>query len=388
MDDPLCSLEAGQRRIEMLLSDMLSLQREVASRVAEITHVNDLQDVPHVRSPEALQQASPLCHGSQKYHRMEHNMSKERHEERKQTSQPRIPSSRLPSHQSEEAEGSQIIVTASDEGDVHGDDNLPLQQPRPLPCERRTEVNGSSPDTSSSGWPTAEHFVRLVTDETESSSWHLKLKRLPDKWPLCIELQPELLVDVDGSPIRPSRSRSPILSQNTKITGRSRKSNQQRCILRPDSCTHIGLDIFGAVLLLVEFTLVPVILAWEVPIRGGVLQFAVSTAIFWTGDILVSFFTAYSSELGLVTDRRLVIKHYFRTSFVWVRLWREPMCAAPHNGLNEPSGTLNRIWRNIFLIRQVEFPDFCQGCLPPHSFPPLRLPGSSWIPLTPFDALL
>ena len=348
MDDSLSFLEAGQRRIEMLLSDMLSLQREVASRVAELAHVNDLQDVQHVHSPEALHQASP----------------------RKQTSQPRIPSSRLPSQQSQEAQGSRSSVTASDEGDVHGDDSLPSQQPLPHLSER-TEVNGSSPThTSSSGWPTAEHFVKQVTDETESSSWgkQLKLKRLPDKWPQCVELQPELLVDVDEIPVRSSLSRSSsILSQNTKISGRSRKSNQQRCMLRPDSCKHIGLDIFGAVLLLVDFTLVPVILAWEVPIRGGMLHFAVSTAIFWTGDILVSFFTAYSSELGLVTDRRLVIKHYLRTSLVWDRPWREPMCPAPENGLNEPSGTLNRIWRNIFLILQVECPDFCQACLLPYS---------------------
>jgi len=274
---------------------MLSLQREVASRVAELAHVNDLLDVQHVHSPEALQQASP----------------------RKQTSQPRIPSSRLPSHQSQEAQGSRSSVTASDEGDVHGEDSHPSQQPRPHLSERRTEVNGSSPThTSSSGWPTAEHFVRQGTEETESSSWgkhQLKLKRLPDKWPQCVELQPELLVDVDEIPVRSSLSRSSSTwSQNTKISGRSRNSNQQRCMLRPDSCKHIGLDIFGAVLLLMDFTLVPVILAWEVPIRGGVLHFAVSTAMFWTGDILVSFFTAYSSQLGLVTDRRLVIKHYLR----------------------------------------------------------------------------
>ena len=134
-----------------------------------------------------------------------------------------------------------------------------------------------------------------------------------DNWPESIEVRPDLL-DRCKDFCRESAGMG-----SAKLLDFSTSGNvvQHFFVMHPSSFAHITLDVFSSVLLLVDLTLTPLILAWDVSLRGGLLVYSFTAASFWTGDLCMNFLTAYISEEGsLVTDPLLVIKRYLRRWFV------------------------------------------------------------------------
>ena len=249
-------LHNGRRRIERLLIDMLTLQFEVAEQVADLVHSRSCG--------ETLSRNATLA--------VEKHQEKVRHSPGRPL---RIkPLNSNPSWHSESDR------EHHETSELDGFGTFDFQ---------RQVSDDSHVWNSSEG----NAYVLALKKKVGAFLHETEPARLPDNWPESIELRPELQHEC-----KERRSLMRSVSRDVCDCSTSRSVNQHFFIIHPRSVARITLDIFSSALLIVDLTLTPLVLAWDVPIRGGLLVFSLSVATFWIGDLCVNFLTAYTSEDG------------------------------------------------------------------------------------------
>jgi len=144
----------------------------------------------------------------------------------------------------------------------------------------------------------------------------LNIPTLPEAWPESIVLRDVLIQrKVDNSWVRSARATSILPSlQNPAFLDNSRL---QRLVLHPQRVVRVCFDILSIVLLAVDLTLIPVMLAWDLSIEGPLLGFSLCTSVFWAFDICMNFVSGYYLDGGEVEMRpRRIAQHYVRGWFV------------------------------------------------------------------------
>eukprot|EP00403_Amphidinium_massartii_P003851 CAMPEP_0178383250 /NCGR_PEP_ID=MMETSP0689_2-20121128/6906_1 /TAXON_ID=160604 /ORGANISM="Amphidinium massartii, Strain CS-259" /LENGTH=1092 /DNA_ID=CAMNT_0020003467 /DNA_START=104 /DNA_END=3382 /DNA_ORIENTATION=+ len=161
---------------------------------------------------------------------------------------------------------------------------------------------------------------------SEAPDGHLAKAFLPDKWPSCVALRYGFgneangeqedndhnerklsaaisagdanLMDLQLAAQGASGRRSPIgFIKDVFREVRFRKA------MKPHSPPVIIRDITGVILLMVELIVNPFVLAWEIEVRGWLLDFAFLVAVFWTLEMLTNFMTGFSKK-GEIEDRQ------------------------------------------------------------------------------------
>lgn len=85
--------------------------------------------------------------------------------------------------------------------------------------------------------------------------------------------------------------------------------------LNPNSQVHLWFDILSVVVLIVDLTLIPYAMAWNVPYVGLLEGFAWFTAIFWTWDIVLTFLTGFSRDGEVEMRIEKIALNYLRHWF-------------------------------------------------------------------------
>ena len=95
----------------------------------------------------------------------------------------------------------------------------------------------------------------------------------------------------------------------------SGRDRGEKHAFNPDSPLWVCFDLVSSVLLLVDLTMIPYVLAWNVPIEGGLLVFSFVTALIWTCDVIRNFFMG--TAIGGKVELRLAVvaRRYLRTWF-------------------------------------------------------------------------
>jgi len=97
-----------------------------------------------------------------------------------------------------------------------------------------------------------------------------------------------------------------------------RASSQCGRVLSPDGSIRMTLDVLSMLLLVADSVLVPYVLAWDVPVTGFWLGHAFFNVIFWTLDMVLSFFTGYyDKDHVLVSNLHKLAKRYLQTHFAF-----------------------------------------------------------------------
>ena len=87
-------------------------------------------------------------------------------------------------------------------------------------------------------------------------------------------------------------------------------------VLNPLAPSLVVLDVVSIIHLLFDLTLIPWMLAWEIPVEGVLLYFSVFTCLFWTLDIFMNFSRGIQFDGELEMRPKRVIAHYLRTWFL------------------------------------------------------------------------
>mmetsp|Transcript_51791 Transcript_51791/g.123254 ORF Transcript_51791/g.123254 Transcript_51791/m.123254 type:complete len:1036 (+) Transcript_51791:54-3161(+) len=91
------------------------------------------------------------------------------------------------------------------------------------------------------------------------------------------------------------------------------RGRKKFCVLDPDSWFVMLHNLMGTMILIIDLSLIPFILAWNLEIQGSLLAYAWASAVFWTTDLGISCVTGYYRKGRVVFSRRKIIGHYFRT---------------------------------------------------------------------------
>jgi len=83
----------------------------------------------------------------------------------------------------------------------------------------------------------------------------------------------------------------------------------------PTSTFRVAFDVAGMLVLVHDSLTVPVILAWDVDVRGWLRVVAWMLALFWTIDMLLNFCTGFSQSGRIVMSFRPIAGRYLRGGF-------------------------------------------------------------------------
>ena len=73
--------------------------------------------------------------------------------------------------------------------------------------------------------------------------------------------------------------------------------------------------MLSVVLLCIDLSLLPMILAWNVPLTDQFHFYTLFGVVFWTADMVLGFFTGYETDDGVELEVRQTALHYLRTRF-------------------------------------------------------------------------
>lgn len=85
--------------------------------------------------------------------------------------------------------------------------------------------------------------------------------------------------------------------------------------ISPNSTFHLFCDLCSVMILVVDLTLIPVILAWNVTLDGGLKLFAQFTTLFWSWDVVLNFLTGFHRDGELEMRIWPIMKNYLTTWF-------------------------------------------------------------------------
>lgn len=229
---------------------------------------------------------------------------------------------------------------------------------------------------------TLVHGARRKTERQESDLYVLP-DTLPPSWPEGLALRP--CMDGEGLEVEPSdsqgqqqwrrarsgsRRRSQRLSSTIMPKHRSdalllvlRRYLPAGAVIHPASQLHLAVHIFNLLVLLVDLSATPYILAWEVPYAGILIVWAWMTVTLWTLDIIVNFVSGFTKNGEVILKSREVAIHYLRSwFFLDLALvgtdWASTIIAAMTDGASSTKSLrllrlakLSRIFRVIGLLR-------------------------------------
>lgn len=164
----------------------------------------------------------------------------------------------------------------------------------------------------------SKHFDKHFSSELVNSG-------LPYSWPTCVAVRrhvADLQTEEDVLTVTHDMSVSQVLEELMHVSSRSTITlpnvgpSGSGFVLNPDSSLYLLLQTFGVVVLVADLSLTPFWLAWDVPIEGLALRsFAWFTSVFFSLDIIVSFFTGFYEDGELQMTSAASAKNYFRSWF-------------------------------------------------------------------------
>lgn len=78
----------------------------------------------------------------------------------------------------------------------------------------------------------------------------------------------------------------------------------------------MALDVCSLLVLFWDLTIIPFVIAWDVPLKGFLYLAAWATLGFWTMDLCMSFLTGYQQSGEVVMDSKAIARRYLRTWFI------------------------------------------------------------------------
>jgi hypothetical protein len=132
--------------------------------------------------------------------------------------------------------------------------------------------------------------------------------------------------------------------------------------LLPDSSLVLAFDVVGISLLLQDAVLVPYMLAWGQGMTGYFFYMAWVSAMCWTTDLLLHFFTGYPAEDRVVRSYRKIAKRYLKRWFIidfivvivdWVAIFVEASATAPDG--SEANNRNKNAWTKLVRCLKVVF---------------------------------
>jgi len=85
--------------------------------------------------------------------------------------------------------------------------------------------------------------------------------------------------------------------------------------LDPNSMGHMLFELCTIVFLTIDLTLIPLVLAWDLPLTDVWMSFNIFSVLFWTADIGISFTTSFTIDGEVCKSFPLIAKRYMRTYF-------------------------------------------------------------------------
>lgn len=138
---------------------------------------------------------------------------------------------------------------------------------------------------------------------------------LPNAWPKSIELRPSLaqktaqMMSVDYAAFTDESSRTVMLKRSTATRFNLRKTSN-KWVIHPSSRMRLAVDIFSISILMVDLTMIPVVLGWDLELEGLLLYFSLFTCSYWAFDIALSFLTGYHHDGEVVMDINMIFWRY------------------------------------------------------------------------------
>ena len=220
---------------------------------------------------------------------------------------------------------SQGVSARPSEGPPEGRSERPSERPRSgvssvepgnFRGTRKTltsRLTSATDDTNFSSPQTRQHFSDQV-DVTVPPT-------LPVSWPQSLHRRCDLDEVVEMSRSCGVQSAvSPKASASRAMLGRSGGGVWEGPLwipmaINPNTPTRLVIDLVSIFVLVSDLTLVPFVLAWNLPVDGYLAVFTWCTVSYWTLDIVLNFFTGYQVKGEVEMRLSKVARHYLRTSF-------------------------------------------------------------------------
>lgn len=163
----------------------------------------------------------------------------------------------------------------------------------------------------------AEHTQRIhfsgkhVTANSDEETFS-NVEALPSDWPMCSQVRSFNRPGKDSEELAMLSAPSPKLAQVHPVAEKPAPFT-----IAPTSATRLFLDFLGMVMFCYDLFLLPVIIAWEFPLRGFFLVAQIIVAVFWTLDIGFTLRTSYYNETGELEQRSdKIFLRYLKTMLI------------------------------------------------------------------------
>mmetsp|Transcript_46211 Transcript_46211/g.134554 ORF Transcript_46211/g.134554 Transcript_46211/m.134554 type:complete len:947 (-) Transcript_46211:260-3100(-) len=142
------------------------------------------------------------------------------------------------------------------------------------------------------------------------------------KWAAQLQLRSELVEhrdttrhDAKGSRTHEERAAALSMWRTTSL-GKDIQPAPPPWVLNPASRMRVIFDVITLAALLCDLVIVPLLFAWDLPLAGMWRKASLGTTVVWTGDMLVSFFTGFYTDLGMVEMMpRMIAARYLQKRF-------------------------------------------------------------------------
>mmetsp|Transcript_17761 Transcript_17761/g.41193 ORF Transcript_17761/g.41193 Transcript_17761/m.41193 type:complete len:963 (+) Transcript_17761:57-2945(+) len=144
--------------------------------------------------------------------------------------------------------------------------------------------------------------------------------QLPARWPQSLKPRPGFgTKDMSSSVTAEPRSAMVMKVTTQELDGlevASVSTKRKLTGLDPNSPTRLVFDAIGLFVLTYDLTVTPYVLAWNRSITGASWFLAALTAIYWSLDLFLNFFTGFYAGGELEIDLKKVVWKYFHTWFL------------------------------------------------------------------------
>jgi len=143
---------------------------------------------------------------------------------------------------------------------------------------------------------------------------------LPDGWPGIIMLRDQVMDysstgDSSVQMVMAALEEDRYQSHMVDMDPRSAKSWVRYLVVDPNARCCLVYDMLSLLLLLYDLTVIPAVVAWELPQTAITLTLMWVTLCFWTFDVLLNFFRGYDKGGYLQMDPYAVAMNYLRSYF-------------------------------------------------------------------------
>lgn len=221
--------------------------------------------------------------------------------------------------------------------------------PEMLIHSRRSSRSVQRTERTTSTWPAPS--VHIPEEEGEEEDMPFTL---PESWPRSIKLREGLRTNLPTE-----QCRSHVIP--TAVSSGIRKSEmswktywsegpwKKLHAIHPNSHLVIAIQASGIFVLLVDYTVLPLVLAWDLPIQGWLAICTVGSVFFWTTDIIINFLVGFETDGELERRFDLAARHYLtgRFRFDIIVVLFDWMSIVLLLVLRDSSS----IWRNVMVLR-------------------------------------